>query len=392
MHVTFLTPSVSRAAGGIFEIERSLAHALHRTTPVEVAVVGLEDAHTAADLPQWQPLAPTVLPTTGPAAFGYAPGLDAALDATAPDLVHLHALWMYPSVAALRWARRSGRPHVVTINGMLDGWAVQNSAWKKRLAAWGYERANLQAAACLQVNTEKEYRAVRAYGLDTPLCIIPNGVELPDEARAATLAPPWAEAVGDDPDARVLLFLGRLHPKKGLPELLTAWTRLGDDVGPWHLALIGWDDGGHEAALRQQVRDAGLTDRVHLLGPRFGDEKAAAFHHADAFVLPSYSEGLPMAVLEAWSYRLPVLMTPGCNLEVGFEAGAARRIEPEAASIADGLRAFFALAPEAQAAVGQRGRALVEARFTWTQVAADLHAVYRWVLGRGRQPACVRLA
>ena len=102
MRVTFLTPSVSRAAGGIFEIERSLAHALHATTPAEVAVVGLEDAHTAADLPQWQPLAPTVLPTTGPAAFGYAPGLRRAVGATRPDLVHLHALWMYPSVVNAR--------------------------------------------------------------------------------------------------------------------------------------------------------------------------------------------------------------------------------------------------------------------------------------------------
>ena len=264
---------------------------------------------------------------------------------------------------------------------MLDPWAVQNSAWKKRLAGWAYEHANLRAAAaCVQVNTETEYAAARAYGLDGPLCVIPNGVELPDEARAAALPPPWVEAAGtsaDDPDAaRVLLFLGRIHPKKGLLELVDAWQRLGDDVDPWHLAIVGWDDGGHEDALRRRIREAGLDARIHLLGPRFGDDKAAAFHHADAFILPSHSEGLPMAVLEAWSYRLPVLMTPGCHLQAGYDAQAALRIEPTAASVADGLRRLVALPPAERRAIGQRGRALVEARFTWTHVAREMQAVY----------------
>ena len=126
------------------------------------------------------------------------------------------------------------------------------------------------------------------------------------------------------------------------------------------------------------------------MGPYYDAEKDAAFRHADAFVLPSHSEGLPMAVLEAWSYRLPVLMTPQCNIPEGFEANAALRMEPEPASIAEGLRQLAAHGcRRARWQWGQRGRALVERRFTWPRVAEQMHHVYRWMVGEAEQPDCV---
>ncbi|MCS4122715.1 glycosyltransferase [Salinibacter ruber] len=384
MKTTILTPSLSRQAGGIFEAERRLSQALHRLPDVEIEVVGLRDEKTTADLPDWAPLTPTVLPTWGPEAFGYSPDLVNTLLGTDADLLHLHALWMYTTVAALQWRRATQRPHVVSVHGMLDSWAVNNAEWKKQIVGWLYEHRSLRQAACLHALNDEEYEAIRDYGLETPVCVVPNGVDLP--GTAPDRAPPWAETGVPEGD-RVLLFLGRLHPKKGLSELLAAWEKV--EPNGWHLAIIGWDDGGHEAVLQDQATEAGLTDRVHFLGPRFGEEKGAAFHHADAFILPSHSEGLPMAVLEAWSYRLPVLMTPACNLSEGFRSGAALSIEPSAQGIADGLGRLLDRTFDEWREMGEKGRALVEQSYTWPQIARTMREVYRWVLGEGPRPDCV---
>ncbi|MCS3678759.1 poly(glycerol-phosphate) alpha-glucosyltransferase [Salinibacter ruber] len=389
MKVAFVSPSLSRDAGGIFEIERDLAKALHSSTPAQIDVLGLRDEHTEKDRLEWAPLKPQVFGTTGPDAFRYAPRLLEGMHTSNADLVHLHALWMYTSVATLRWSRRTGRPHVVTINGMLDDWALQNARWKKRIAGVLYEDTNLQAAACLHVNTDAERQAVRRYGVGGPVCIIPNGVTLPDST--ARESPPWAGVIPSD--SNVLLYLGRIHPKKGLQELIDGWKEWKqaqvDDA--WHIAVVGWEDGDHEKNLRERVRTAGVEDSVHFLGPMFEEEKASAFTHADAFVLPSHSEGFPMAVLEAWSYALPVLKTPACNIPAGFEADAAVQIDPRPRSIAEGLDQLLGASDEARTAMGERGRKLVEDRYTWSHAAEQMHRVYQWLLGDAEQPDSVEL-
>ncbi|WP_333689109.1 glycosyltransferase [Methylococcus capsulatus] len=385
--VGVLTASISRNAGGLFESVRSLALQT-KETGHGVQVFSMADGFSAEDVAHWKDLPVCLLTGRGPAAFGYAPGFGAALDRTGLDLVHIHGLWMYPSVAALRWSRRWNRPVVVSPRGMLDPWAVRNSAWKKRLAGWLYEDAHLRRAACLHALCHAELEAIRSYGLANPVAVIPNGVDLP--RRDDSQSPPaWVERVPQD--ARVLLFLGRIHPKKGLVPLLHAWQRVSTLAreAPWHLVIAGWDQGNHQAELQALAWRLGLSDRVHFVGPQFHEEKDRSFARADAFVLPSFSEGLPMAVLEAWSFGLPVWMTPGCNLPEGFAADAARKMAPDAESIASELERLFALPDEELRAMGERGHELVERRFTWPRVAAQMIEVYAWVTGRGPQPDCV---
>jgi poly(glycerol-phosphate) alpha-glucosyltransferase len=319
--------------------------------------------------------------------FGYAPRLARSLHAQRLSLLHANGLWMYPSLASFRWSRGARRPYLVAPHGMLDPWAVSRAAWKKRLVAWWFENAHLAGAACLHALTDAEARAIRACGLANPICVVPNGVDPPAEIKRTP--PAWADAAGSG--RKILLFLGRLHPKKGLESLLAAWRDVRSATGAraWKLVIAGWGEEAYGQRLRQIAHAYGLGDSLRIVGPQFGDDKAASFARADAFVLPSLSEGLPVAVLEAWSYGLPVLMTEACNLPEGFAAGAALRIGADRPGIAAGLRRLFALSDAGRRDVGARGRALVRERFAWGSIGAQMAAVYQWVVGGGPPPSCV---
>jgi glycosyltransferase involved in cell wall biosynthesis len=423
MKITHVSASLTRNAGGIFEIELALAQHLQRLG-VENAGVGIHDEWWDQDGPRWQPLRAEVFPARGPKAFGYCPALAKFLEESNCDLAHLHSMWMYPSVAVSRWSGGGKRPYVVTPNGMLEPWALRNAAWKKKIAAVLYERGMLTGAACLHANTEKELNDIRAFGLRNPVAIIPNGIELPEEGVEGRKVEGRRSG-----ERKILLFLGRLHPKKGLVSALRAWSAARHN--DWQLVIAGWDQGGHEAELKQLCdelslaygsRETGIggqesgvgeresgggkreaptssplptshlalsTASVQFVGPMFGEKKNALLRQASAFILPSFSEGLPMSVLEAWAYRLPVLMTDHCNIPAGFEARAAIRIDTEPSSIAAGIRELFELSDSDQHAIGDRGRQLVEDRFTWQHVAAELKEVYAWILGGGEIPGCV---
>jgi poly(glycerol-phosphate) alpha-glucosyltransferase len=389
MRLALLTASVSRRGGGVFEVVRRLGQSLAGQPGLAVQVFGLRDADADADIPQWLPLVPRLFAVQGPHAFGYARRLTGGLCEAGVDLVHTHGLWMYPSAACAAWSRHTRRRYVVSPHGMLDPWALRRSRWKKGLARVLYEGAHLRGAACLQASSPAEAAHVRRLGLHNAICVIPNGVDLP--AGPSTCPPPWRGLV--EPGRKVLLFLGRIHPKKGLPNLLAAWARLRAagclPLGDWALAVAGWDQGGHEAELKSQARELGLGDDVCFVGPQFHEARQAAYQHASAFVLPSVSEGLPMAVLEALAHGLPVLLTPECNLPEAFTCGAGLPVAADPEDIARGLGELVGMTDRQRQAIGERGRRLVAKDFAWDSVAAQMRAVYSWVLGGGPAPACV---
>ena len=449
MQLTILVPTISRNAGGLFESVRHLHQTIGRTCPT--VIMSLKDEYTETDLHAWDPLTVKTFPHLGPLSVGFSPKMGDAIRGLNADLLHVHGIWYGTSIASSSFRRNTGKPNIVSPRGMLDPWALTNSRWKKRIAAVLFEDQHLHGATCIHALCQSESDSIRAYGLKNPIAIIPNGVGLPERqggSRKSEIGDRKSQAA----DAGVfreenqsqgtryplpatrnaplrLLFLGRLHPKKGLVQALKAWHSTLDarrSTPPWQFVIAGWDQGGHEAELKRLATELGIswTDirdiepkvpisafssqlsgfSLLFTGPAFGEEKAALLRSADAFILPSLSEGLPMSVLEAWAYGLPVLMTPECNLPDGFAADAAVRIGAEDAKKAEsgklkaescgniegGLHALFEMSDADRVAMGERGRSLVENRFTWPKIAAQMKEVYEWVLGGGHPPDCVQ--
>jgi glycosyltransferase involved in cell wall biosynthesis len=382
MKVGFLVSSVSREAGGLFQSVRGLAKAV-TCASASVRVFGISDERSAVDLQEWRPLSVQTF-RAQLRSWGYSNQLLPALVDAELDILSTHGLWKYCSVASQEWHRQTDRPYIVHPEGMLESWALRNARWKKRIAALLYENRYLRGAACLRALSEAEAQSIRAYGLRNPVCVISNGVDLPDLSESST-------AKRQSESQKILLYLGRLHPKKNLANLIQAWNDT-FNLQPskrdsWVLAIAGWDQGGYEGELKRIA----VAPSIVFIGPQFGEEKNECYRTCDAFILPSLSEGLPMTVLEAWAYAKPVLMTPDCNLSEGFATNAALRIGTSPHEIAAGLKQLTEMSDDDRTEMGHRGRALVATQFSWPRIGTQMRAVYEWMLGGGETPEPVRL-
>jgi poly(glycerol-phosphate) alpha-glucosyltransferase len=292
---------------------------------------------------------------------------------------------MYLSYINLQYHKKTGTPYIISPRGMLDVWILNRGQLKKKIAAALYERAHVLNASCLHALGVSEYKSMRKFGCKNPVAIIPNGVTLPANEGLPENSPAWKY----DDGRKSVLFLSRLHSKKGLENLIRAWAATAHKKD-WKLLIAGeTQDTVYQQSLVDLQIKLGLEKDVLFIGPQFHAEKDVCFRSVDAFILPSFSEGLPMAVLEAWSYQLPVLITEECNLPEGFKKNAALKITTATENIAAGLNAFFEMEEAERKQMGANGYALVKEKFTWQSVAAQMNEVYRWVLNGGNAPASI---
>ena len=195
------------------------------------------------------------------------------------DVVHNHSVWMLPNSYACRIAERLDRPVVFTAHGTLEPWALAHSGWKKRLVGWAFQNRDLDRATCIHVNSRSEVAGIRAYGLKQPIAIIPNGVDatflgpLPGRERFERAFPQTA-------GRRIVLFMGRLHKKKGLEHLLRAWPRLAPQFTDWVLVIAG-PDSGFETTVRRLIQELGMAQSVILTGNLQGESKREALGAAE---------------------------------------------------------------------------------------------------------------
>ena len=305
-----------------------------------------------------------------------------SLDA-ANCILHAHGVWLLPNLYPA-WARngRTGSLRLVhSPRGMLAPEAFRISAWKKRLMWPLGQRGALASADCLHATSLSEYEEIRALGLGNPVAVIPNGVDLPDLAKAP-----------NEPRAgRVVLYLGRIHPKKGLEQLVRAWAAVEGGFPDASLRIVGPAEVGHDTELRR-LAGAVAASRITVEPPIFStDEKLLAYRAADLFVLPTRNENFGMTVAEALAAETPVISTKGAPWS-GLES---RRcgwwidfgVEPLVAA----LREALAMPRPELRVMGERGRQWMASDFGWAPVASDMADVYTWLMAGGDVPQTVRL-
>ncbi len=297
------------------------------------------------------------------------------------DVVHLHEMWHPLLWTSASVARKQGVPYVVTPHGMLDPWSLRQKSRKKRLAlAFGWRRV-LDRAAFVHVLNADEGRLSEPLGLTCRVESIPNGVGV-DELGAAAAEDFFQTAYGF-PGERTVLFLSRLHYKKGLDYLGTAFEILHRGLPDVHLVVAGPDDGAQDGFLRQITR-AGLDACVHLAGPLYGDRKHAALRSASCFCLPSRQEGFSIAILEAMACRIPVVISDACHFPEVAEFGAGHVVALDPNQIAAALGSVLENR-EARQRMGDAGCQLVQSRYTWPKIAEQCVRAYQQTTAKARQ-------
>ncbi len=296
-----------------------------------------------------------------------------------PQILHNHGLWLPTNHAAADFARERGLPLIISSRGMLEPWALNHRAWKKRVAWFLYQQRDLRTACVLHATAQPEAESLRRLGLRQPIALIPNGVEL----FASTEVPKPISS------PRIALFVGRIHPVKGLVVLVDAWSRVRPEG--WRMIIAGPDEGGHRAAVEERIRGAGLSADFELIGPVEDAEKAALYRRAELFVLPSFTENFGLAVAEALAAGVPILTTKGTPWAGLVKHRCGWWVELGVDSLGNALEEATRTRREILRDMGDRGRAYAEGTFGWPGIAQEMLGVYRWVSGQGERPECVQL-
>lgn len=283
------------------------------------------------------------------------------------DVVHVHAIWNFPTWWAMRSAHRADVPYIVAPQGSLDPWALRQNTWGKKLYGALTEVPLLTHASRLQALTEKEAGQFHQFGIHAKSEIIPNGIGGELLRRRGKPAPGH---FGLPKGCRTLLFLSRVHPKKGLDLLVDAVSSIRAGLPDLRIVVAGTDAGsGYLKEIRQRCSRLGVDDLFIFLGEVQGQAKQDALAAADAFILPSYSEGLPVAALEALGAGLPVIVTDQCNIPEIQRCNAGFVVLPDRSEMATAITKLFSLTDEERDEVGGNARELAFEYFTWERVA-----------------------
>lgn len=318
----------------------------------------------------------------GPAPPFWSPELRRQVRRRAPehDIAIIRSCWTYVGVAASRECRRAGLPYLAYPEGSLDPWTMRYGSFKKRLFWHLGERAYFQGAGAIIALAKAEREHIRSRGLTNRIEVIPNGIHLSDLECAESrkeIEDHWSELNGRP----WLLFLGRLHPKKGLDLLLPAFARVAPNFPDHVLVIAGPDEGGYARTVQRMALDSGIADKILLTGPVYGKAKVGLLREADLFALTSYSEGLPMAVLEALGCGIPALLTEACNVPEVESEGAGLVASPTVEAVSQALGELLRDG-QMRKEMGRKARELVLSRFTWDKVAQKTTALCEELLSK----------
>jgi glycosyltransferase involved in cell wall biosynthesis len=292
------------------------------------------------------------------------------------DIMHNHSLWMMPNVYSCNSVKGTDVPLVVSPRGTMSEWSMRSGSKVKGLFWPLVQRPALRAVTCFHATAESEYVDIRRLGFKQPVAIIPNGIDLPELCKS------------NRSENRTILFLGRVHPKKGLDMLLPAWKALQNKFPEWKLRIVGPDNRGHLNEMKVLANSLGLQ-RVEFTGPLIGSEKAVAYSEADLFVLPTYSENFGMTVAEALAAGTAAIVTKGAPWSGLSTNNAGWWIDIGKDPLITCLEQALSQSRASLDSMGLNGRLWMERDFAWESVADKMKATYDWVLNGGSSPEFV---
>ena len=287
------------------------------------------------------------------------------------DILHVHGLWRSPT-RVINFSSITSRnvPLIISPHGMLDEWALKKSYLKKKFAYKLWEKRALSKASCIQALCKKEFASIKKLLPNSNIKIIPNGIN--SFSASNCRCPLWENEVPIN--SKILLFFGRYHLKKGISELLSAWkqSHINAVKFNWTLVFVGYGD---ERYIKGRILKENIQ-RCKVYGPAFGKLKNIVFSNASAFILPSFSEGLPSSVLEAMKAKLPTIISSNCNMPEVFKIKAALKGEPVVDILKESLDSLMKMNQNELNEIAFNGFNFVSENYNWEDITNQLVSLY----------------
>ncbi len=312
--------------------------------------------------------------------FGYAPGFKSYIENCSTDLFHGNGLWQYPVHAMTAVARNRKIPYILSTHGMLEPWSMTQGKLKKQLALKLFQNRDLQQANVIHCTAEMEAETIRKLGYKPPVAVIPNGI---DETEFEIVTKKQNRP-------RQLLFLSRIHRKKGLEMLFRAFSKLDQSIRKeWELIIAGSGEPEYLNYLKQVMNGLGIREQVIWRGQVHGEDRKQLLQKADLFILPTFSENFGIVVAEALASGVPVITTHGAPWEDLVHYGCGWWVEPTENELLKVLTDTLRMPGKDLTDMGLKGRKLVEEKYSIRKVADQMLELYRWVLGECKKPEFV---
>lgn len=372
MNICHVISSIDKNSGGTSTYEQTILSELIKHIPVSLLTIKSNNPIKIDDKVNL-----FSVKRSFPFLQAYSNELAILLDKLDCDIFHGNGLWQYPVHIMAVKARQRNRPYLISPHGMLDTWALSHKSFKKKIALALYQFKDLSNANCLHALTERELINIRKLNLKNPVAVIPNGIDI------MKLRPNFTIRKSEN----TILFLSRLHPKKGIEMLIEAWANIHKFIRKnWTLKIVGSGKSGYVDKIHQLIVKNFLTNEIKLVGAKYDEDKINELQNADLFVLPSYSEGFPLAVLEALSCALPVITTKGVPFEELISYNAGWWIDIGVEPLVKALTEAMQLSDVERINMGLNGRKLVENNYSIESVVQKMIQLYEWILDKREKP------
>ncbi|MBV5329443.1 MAG: glycosyltransferase [Chlorobium sp.] len=293
------------------------------------------------------------------------------------SIIHDQGIWQLNNHAAVAVAKKTATPIIVSLRGMIEPWSMSQKKLKKKIAWNLYQERDLNSVNLLHATAQQEAQNAANLGLRKPVAIIPNGVEVPQ----------WRKRTVSMDAEKTIFFLSRVHPKKGLLNLVSAWQQV-KELG-WKIVVAGPDEAGHKHEVMSAINAAGLQDCFEFIGPIDDTAKWDWYFNADLFVLPTFSENFGIVIAEALACGVPVITTTGTPWQELNTHNCGWWVDVGVEPLVEALRHAISLSVSERAEMGRRGRRLIEEHYSWGKISQEMIAVYAWLLGKGPKPDCI---